>query len=114
MTTHLSYFLKSYLDPKQHYKFCMRVAPQQLKFMDWVHAHNQYNYFVPQAEIVVAADPSVPANSLYLDENCLRKSTYEQYIVKCSQNLYSVCPQPTLFRQQNEPNEINKDFVFNY
>ena len=114
MTTHLSYFLQSHLDKTKQYQFCMRVNPEQLKFLNWVHAHNQYKYFVPNTTIKVSADLGVPTNSLYLEENCQPKTTYSQYTIKCSENLYSICPQPTKFRQQNEPNEINKDFIFFY
>lgn len=114
ITTHLSYFLQSRLNRNRAYNYCMRVAPEQLKFLNWVHAHNQYKYFVPNVAIKVSSDSHVPTNSLYLDENCQPKPSYAQYIVECSQNLFPICPQPTAFRKQNEPNEINKDFIFYY
>lgn len=114
MTTHLSYFLQSHLNPNQEYQFCMRVNPKQLKFLNWVHAHNQYKYFMPNVTISVSPDPRVAINTLYLEENCQPETTFSKYVINCSQNLYSICPQPTQFRQQNEPNEINKDFIFYY
>lgn len=114
MTTHLSYFLAGQLDKQRFHHLCLRVSPEQLLFLDWIHAHNQYRYFVPQAKIDLSADPNVLPNTIYIDENCRPKAEYKLYRITCSQNLYSICPRPTLYRVQNEPEEINRDFLFYY
>lgn len=116
MTTHLSYFLQNkYPNQNEYVNYCMRVNPEQFKFLNWIHAQNQYRYFAPTVSIEqVYPDTTVKIDTLYLDKNCQPKTTYQKYIIHCSQNLYSICPQPTQFRRLYEPNEINKDFIFYY